>query len=46
MLYKKIKKKEIDGIVESIVVNGKISMLVIYFEIDEYIECIYLINFK
>lgn len=46
VLYKKIKKKEIDGIAESIAVNGKTSMLATYFETDEYTERIHSINFK
>ncbi|EGO8206297.1 hypothetical protein E5K17_003012, partial [Enterococcus faecalis] len=46
VLYKKIKKKEIDGIAESIAVNGKTSMLATYFETGEFSERIHSINFK
>ncbi|MFB5393765.1 hypothetical protein ACE4Y5_03630 [Enterococcus faecalis] len=46
VLYKKIKKKEIDDIAESIAVNGKTSMLATYFETEEFSERIHSINFK
>lgn len=41
MCYIKNKEKEIDGIAESIAVNGKTSMLATYFETDEYTERIH-----
>ncbi|EGO5979055.1 hypothetical protein HGQ45_002809, partial [Enterococcus faecalis] len=37
-LYRKIKKKEIEDVAESIAVNGKTSMLATYFETEEFSE--------
>lgn len=45
-LYRKIKKKEIEDVAESIAVNGKTSMLATYFETEEFSERIHSINFK